>query len=75
MITVTVQLELVESLLAENTRYTGTVLLCELRDSMQTFLSQGLMRGCKVSLRDAFDFAWSELVDEEMSECDYEMPS
>ena len=70
MIEVKIELELVESLIAETSTYTGTVLLCELRDSMQTYLRNGLLRGCKVSVRKSFDYAWSELVveGESMSE-------
>ena len=67
MITVTIDLELVESMVEESSAYSGTVLLCELRDTMQRYLGTGLMRGCKVSVRAAFKFAWSELVVEEIT--------
>ena len=65
MIEVKIDLELVESLLAETSTFTGTVLLCELRDSMETYIQNGLLRGCTVSVRKAFDYAWSELVDDD----------
>ena len=65
MIEVEIELQLVESLVSETSQYTGTVLLCELRDTMQTFIKNGLLRGCKVSLRGAFQYAWYELVAEE----------
>ena len=68
MIGVKIELELVESLVSETSTYTGTVLLCELRDSMQEFLEKGLMRGCMVSVRASFQHAWKELVIEESSE-------
>ena len=68
MIEVKIELQLVESLVSETSTYTGTVLLCELRDMMQTYIINGLKRGCKVSVRGAFDYAWSELiVDEDVS--------
>ena len=62
MIGVKIELELVESLVSETSTYTGTVLLCELRDMMQTYIKNGLERGCKVSVRGAFQFAWTELI-------------
>ena len=62
MLKVILELELVESLVEETSVYTGTVLLCELRDTMQQFLGNGLIRGCQVSIREAFDYAWSELI-------------
>ena len=69
MIEVKIDLQLVESLISETSTYTGTVLLCELRDAMQTYISNGLMRGCKVTLRGSFEYAWSELiVDEDVSD-------
>ena len=73
MIGVNIELELVESLVSETSTYTGTVLLCELRDTMQDFLEKGLIRGCMVSVRAAFQHAWSELVVEENSESDEAM--
>ena len=68
MIGVKIELELVESLVSETSTYTGTVLLCELRDTMQDFLEKGLMRGCMVSVRASFQHAWKELVIEESSD-------
>ena len=68
MIGVKIELELVESLVSETSTYTGTVLLCELRDSMQEFLEKGLIRGCMVSIRASFQHAWKELVIEEPSD-------
>ena len=65
MIEVKIDLELVESLLAETSAYTGTVLICELRDSMETYIQNVLLRGCTVCIRKAFDYAWSELVDDD----------
>ena len=65
MIEVKIDLEMVESLVSETSTYTGTVLLCELRDMMQTYIKNGLERGCKVSVRGAFQYAWSELIVEE----------
>ena len=65
MIEVKIELELVESLVSETSTYTGTVLLCELRDMMQTYIKNGLERGCKVSVRGSFQYAWSELIVEE----------
>ena len=67
MICVKIELELVESLVSETSTYTGTVLLGELRDSMQEFLEKGLMHGCMVSVRASFQHAWKELVIEESS--------
>ena len=76
MIEVKIELQLVESLVSETSTYTGTVLLCELRDTMQTFIKNGLERGCKVSVRGAFEFAWSELIVEDgcSSEDSYTVP-
>ena len=75
MIEVKLELQLVESLVSETSTYTGTVLLCELRDMMQTYIKNGLERGCKVSVRGAFDFAWSELIVEDAcSEDSYTVP-
>ena len=65
MIEVKIELQMVESLVSETSTYTGTVLLCELRDMMQTYLKNGLERGCKVSVRGAFEYAWSELIVDE----------
>ena len=75
MIEVKIKLELVESLIAENSEFQGTVLLGEIRDIMQRFITNGLIQGKRVSIRTAFEFAWRELVIEEatsMSMSDYE---
>ena len=66
----TIDLTFVESLVSETSTYTGTVLLCELRDTMQTYIRNGLLRGCKVSVRGAFEYAWSELVVSDISSDD-----
>ena len=68
MIEIKIDLQLVESLISETSNYTGTVLLCELRDAMQTYIRNGLQRGCKVSLRGSFEYAWSELIVEDTDE-------
>jgi hypothetical protein len=68
MIEIKIDLQLVESLISETSDYTGTVLLCELRDAMQTYIRNGLQRGCKVSLRGSFEYAWSELIVEDTDE-------
>jgi hypothetical protein len=65
MIEVKIELQMVESLVSETSVYTGTVMLCELRDMMQTYIKNGLERGCKVSVRGAFEYAWSELIVDE----------
>ena len=75
MIEVKIKLELVESLMAENASFQGTVLLGEIRDIMERFMVRGLIQGKNVSIRPAFEFAWRELVIEEptsMSMSDYE---
>mgnify|MGYP000017590784 CR=1 FL=1 len=65
MLEIKIELQLVESLVSETSVYTGTVLLCALRDTMQAYIRNGLLRGCKVSLRNSFEYAWSELVVED----------
>ena len=65
---VTISLELVETLLEEGT-FTGSVLLLEIKESMEHSISAGLVGGRVVSLREAFKQAWGELV-EEMSDFD-----
>ena len=76
MIEVTIDLTFVESLVSETSTYTGTVLLCEIRDTMQTYIKNGLARGCKVSVRGAFSYAWSELVvEEDLSESEDSLDS
>ena len=68
MITVKIDIELVESMLSAHTQYTGSVLLQEIQTTMETFIKNGLERGCTVSLREAFDNAWAELILLEASE-------
>ena len=68
MIEIKIDLQLVESLISETSDYTGTVLLCELRDAMEAYIRNGLKRGCKVSLRGSFEYAWSELIVEDSDE-------
>ena len=65
MLTVKISLELVESLVSSS--YCGTVILCELKDLMESHLHRMLMRGDKVSVRMAFDYAWGELILDEGS--------
>ena len=63
---VTISLELVESLVEEGT-FTGSVLLLEIKEAMEQSIAGGLESGGGVSLREAFDKAWAELVIEEHS--------
>ena len=65
MSTVTLTFELVESLINRGSRYTGTVLLMELKEMMETSMSCGLMNGREVSLVRSFEEAWNELVVDE----------
>lgn len=72
---VTLSFELVESLVEEGT-YTGSVLLLEIKEAMQKAICGGLVGGRSVSLREAFDEAWAELVLEEpnsMNMSDFEL--
>ena len=62
MIKVDISLELVETMMFENSEHQGSVLLLEIKSQMEDFISRGLLRGCKLSLREAFDYAWEELV-------------
>jgi hypothetical protein len=73
MIEIKIDLQLVESLISETSNYTGTVLLCELRDAMQTYIRNGLMRGCSISLRGSFEYAWSELIVEDCDDEEFNM--
>ena len=68
MITIQIDIELVESMLSAHTPYTGSVLLHEIKTTMETFIKNGLERGCTVSLREAFEAAWVELILLEASE-------
>ena len=62
MLNIDLSLELVESMIDGRSPMVGMVVLVELKNSMEKFLKQGLVRGCNVNLREAFDTAWSELV-------------
>ena len=62
MLTVNLTFELVESLINRGSAYTGTVLLMELKELMETSMSWGLMNGREVSLVRSFEEAWNELV-------------
>ena len=62
IIKIEIPLELVETLVNENSQHQGCVILLEIRTEMQNYIARGLLRGCRVSLRDAFEFAWEELV-------------
>jgi hypothetical protein len=68
MIQISIALEMVESLMSKQTHYAGSVLLQEIKTSMETYIKNGLERGCKISLIEAFDDAWTELVFMEISE-------
>ena len=61
---ISLRLELVESFITNGVEDTGTVLLLELRDSMERIISARLMSGRVVTLQGAFDEAWHELVTE-----------
>lgn len=58
---VTITLELIESMIEEDT-CSGSVLVLELKHAMEHSISEGLVGGRCISLRDAFEEAWSELV-------------
>ena len=72
MIQVRLSLELVESLIDGGSDYVGTVLILELKELMETSISCGLLNGLHVSIRGAFEEAWSELVVED-DQVDLEM--
>ena len=61
-ITVTVTLDLIESLINYDYKLCGTVVLQEIKTAMEKYIAKGLMRGCSVTLKAAFDAAWVELV-------------
>lgn len=63
-LSVHISLALVESLIDQRSEICS-VLLLELKHSIEVFLQNGLIRGCPVSLADAFNCAWRELVIEE----------
>ena len=60
---VILKIELVESLIDQESIFTGSVLLLEIKEAMETSISAGLLNGDLVSLRFAFDEAWVELVE------------
>lgn len=68
MIKIEIELELIETMIHEHSEHQGSVLLHEIQLQMQDFISRGLLRGCKISLREAFEYAWEELVLETKSE-------
>jgi hypothetical protein len=61
-IEVTVSLELVESLINYDYKISGSVVVHEIKTAMEKYIAQGLMRGCNVTLKDAFEACWVELV-------------
>ena len=61
-VTVVVTIDLVESLVNYDYKMCGTVVLQEVKVAMEKYISQGLMRGCAVTLKAAFEAAWGELV-------------
>ena len=65
MASVKIDIELVESLIDGGAEYTGSVLILELKDLMESSISCGLVNGLEVSIRLAFEEAWRELVVEE----------
>ena len=62
MIQITLPLELVETLICPKTSYYGSVMLLELKDAMEHYISTTLQRGGAISISDAFNYVWSELV-------------
>ena len=62
MLKIHLSLELVESMIDGDSDMVGSVVVGELKNSMERFLIQGLARGCTVNLQQSFDNAWSELV-------------
>jgi hypothetical protein len=63
-VVVTISMNLVESLVNQQAQLCS-VLLIELKHSMEIFIQNGLIRGCPVTLEGAFDCAWRDLVLEE----------
>ena len=59
---VTVSLDLVETLINSDYKLCGTVVLHEIKTAMEKYIAQGLIRGCKVTLKEAFEASWVELV-------------
>jgi hypothetical protein len=65
MIEISLSLELVESLLCPQSSYYGSVMLLEIKESMQLYIAKVLVDGGSISLNNAFDHVWNELVCEE----------
>ena len=61
-VAVEVTIELVESLVNYDYKMCGSVVLQEVKTAMEKYIADGLMRGCKVTLKEAFEAAWVELV-------------
>jgi hypothetical protein len=62
MIQITIPLEMVETLICPKTSYYGSVLLLELKSAMEHYIATSLERGGAISISDAFNYVWSELV-------------
>jgi hypothetical protein len=56
------ELELVETLIHPKTSYYGSVMLLELKDAMESRLKKVLLRGGKISISEAFNYVWNELI-------------
>jgi hypothetical protein len=65
MIKISLDIELVESLLCPQSSYYGSVMLMEIKESMQQYIAKVLAGGGSISLNNAFDHVWNELVCEE----------
>ena len=65
MIKISLSLELVESLICPHSSYYGSVMLLEIKQSMEEHIAKVLERGGKISLSNAFDHVWNELVCED----------
>ena len=72
---VTVTLDLIESLINYDYKMCGTVVLQEIKTAMEKYIAKGLMRGCSVTLIDAFQAAWVDLVLVEPSTMEMSMES
>ena len=59
---VTVTVGLIESLINYDFKIGGSVVLQEIKIAMEKYLANGLMRGCSVTLKEAFEAAWVDLV-------------
>jgi hypothetical protein len=65
MIKIEISIELVETLICPHSSYYGSVMLLEIKHSMEQRICTVLTRGGKISLSDAFDHVWNELVCED----------